>query len=73
MVLVPSQVPAFSTSVKVAFNPVEQLSASSETTPVFPTDTSKTQFASVEIVISFGAVNIGFIVSSTVIIWSFSG
>src|SRR3972149_1292524 len=63
----PSQVPFTTASLKVASSDVSQLSASSVTSPVTPTDASYVQLAFLYMVMSAGAVNVGAILSSTVI------
>src|SRR3990170_3626582 len=63
----PSQPPAATASLKVASSDVSQLSASSATSPVTPTDASYVQLAFLYMVMSAGAVNVGAMLSSTVI------
>src|SRR3989304_2023806 len=63
----PSQVPFTTASLNVASSDVSQLSASSATSPVTPTDASYVQLAFLYMVMSAGAVNVGAILSSTVI------
>src|SRR3989304_4371280 len=67
MICSPSQAPSATASLKVASSEVSQLSASSVTSPVTPTDASYAQLASLYIVMSAGWVNVGAMLSSTVI------
>src|SRR5260221_13837449 len=62
----PSHGPAVTTSVKVACNPVEQLSASLVTSPVADTLASYPQVALVKIVMLGGGGNVGAVLSLTV-------
>src|SRR5260221_660055 len=64
----PSHEPAVTTSVNVACNPVEQLSASLVTSPVADTLASYPQDALVEIVMLSGRVNVGAVLSLTVMV-----
>src|SRR5260221_11813809 len=64
----PSHVLAVTTSVKVACNPVEQLSASLVTSPVANTLASYPQDALVKIVMLTGLVNVGAVLSLTVMV-----
>src|SRR5258706_87983 len=64
----PSHGPAVTTSVKVACNPVEQLSASLVTSPVADTLASYPQDALVKIVMLSGLVNVGAVLSLTVMV-----
>src|SRR5678816_954251 len=64
----PGHDPFIVTSVKVASMAVEQLSASSVTSPVKVTLATKLQAASVKIVMLAGLVKVGAILSLTVII-----
>ena len=56
-------------STNVAFNPVEQLSASLVTSPVAVTVLSYVQVAPMNISVSAGAENVGAVLSSIVITW----
>src|SRR5665811_1215127 len=68
MICDPSHAPATVTSAKVACNPVEQLSASLVTSPVAVTLASYVHVALVKIVMSAGRVNVGAVLSLTVIV-----
>src|SRR5690242_2876430 len=65
----PWQEPEEVASEKVAFNPVEQLSASLVTSPVAATDASYVHPAEVKMVTSAGLVKAGAMLSLTVIVW----
>src|ERR1043166_2060948 len=72
MILSPGQLPLLTVSVKVAWRPVLQLSVSSVTSPVTATLESKVQSALVKIVRSGGRVNVGGVLSLTVMVWTWS-
>ena len=63
--------PTVSASVNTAFKPVEQLSASSVTSPVTVIVASYPQVAFLYMVKSAGAVKVGFVLSKAVIICTF--
>src|SRR5258705_8042241 len=65
----PWQEPCAVASENVAFNPVEQLSASLVTSPVAATEASYVHPAEVKIVISAGLVKVGAVLSLTVMVW----
>src|SRR4030043_111418 len=72
MLNVPSHGPAVTTSVYVALIPVEQLSASSVTSPVIVGSALYVHVAVVKISVSAGLVNVGAMLSDTVIVCSWS-
>src|SRR6185436_18131942 len=72
IIFCPWQLPLATASENVAFSPVEQLSASLVTSPVADTEASYKHPASVKMVMSAGLVNVGAMLSCTVMVWIWS-